>query len=156
MSLESGFTDTKAISDKLRLVNSKNSYATNFKLMCEAYYDLCDLILEQKGNSNLNLINKIIKYIETNYNDQSLGLYKVASEFNLCEGYVSQFFKEQTDINFTDYLEKIRLDKAYMLLKENTLTINEIAESVGYNSALSFRRAFKRVVGLNPTDVRKN
>jgi len=152
----SGFKDTKAISDKLRRVTSKNSYDTNFKLMCEAYYDLCDLILEQKGNSNLNLINKIIKYIETNYNDQSLGLYKVASEFNLCEGYVSQFFKEQTDINFTDYLEKIRLDKAYMLLKENDLSINEIAANVGYNSAQSFRRAFKRVVGLNPTDVRKN
>lgn len=146
----------KEINDSLRQVSSNNSYDTNFKLVSDAYYNLCDLILEQKGNSNTNLINKIMRYIESNYNDQSLGLYKVASEFNLSEGYVSQFFKEQANINFTEYLEKIRMDNAYMLLENNNLSINEIAEKVGYNSAQSFRRAFKRVFGMNPTDVRKN
>jgi AraC-like DNA-binding protein len=146
----------KEINDSLRQVSSNISYDTNFKLVSDAYYNLCDLILEQKGNSNANLINKIMRYIESNYNDQSLGLYKVASEFNLSEGYVSQFFKEQANINFTDYLEKIRMDNAYMLLENNDLSINEIAEKVGYNSAQSFRRAFKRVFGMNPTNVRKN
>ena len=85
------------------------------------YYDLCDLVLKQKNNSNLNLMNKIKRYIETNYMDQNLCLYKVSSEFNLCEGYFSHLFKEQTNINFTDYLEKIRLDNAYASFKNHRL-----------------------------------
>ena len=106
--------------------------------------------------ANLNLMNKIKRYIESNYMDQNLCLYKVSSEFNLSEGYFTHLFKEQTDINFTDYLEKIRLDNAYILLKNPDLNITEIAEMVGYNSAQSFRRAFKRLFGVSPTDVRKN
>lgn len=147
--------EIKDINDSLRLVSSNNSHDANFKLVSDAYLNMCDLILEQKGNSNLVLINNIKRYLESNYNDQDLGLYKVASEFNLCEGYVSHFFKEQTDINFTDYLEKIRLDNAKELLKNPALSITEIAETVGYNSPQSFRRAFKRVFGVSPTDIRK-
>lgn len=149
------FKDSDAINENLRAVVSKNSYDVNFKIVSEAYYDLCDLILRQKGNSNLILINKIKRYIEANYMDQNLCLYKVSSEFNLCEGYFSHLFKEQTDINFTDYLEKIRLDNAYTLLKNQDITITEISEMVGYNSAQSFRRAFKRLFGVSPTHVRK-
>ncbi|MBU3113869.1 helix-turn-helix domain-containing protein [Clostridium lacusfryxellense] len=101
-------------------------------------------------------MNRIKRYIESNYMDSNLCLYKVSSEFNLSEGYFSHLFKEQTDINFTDYLEKIRLNNANILLKGQRLSINEIAQKVGYNSAQSFRRAFKRLYGVSPTDVRKN
>ncbi|MBU3156116.1 AraC family transcriptional regulator [Clostridium estertheticum] len=148
--------DIKGVNNILREVNSKNSYDVNFKLVANAYYSLCDLILVQKGNSNLNLMNKIKRYIESNYMDKNLCLYKVSSEFNLSEGYFSHLFKEQTDINFTDYLEKTRLNNANILLKNRELTITGISEMVGYNSAQSFRRAFKRLFGVSPTDVRKN
>ena len=148
--------DIKEINNILRDVNQNNSYDVNFKLIANSYCNLCDLILVQKGNSNLNLMNKIKRYIETNYMDSNLCLYKVSSEFNLSEGYFSHLFKEQTDINFTDYLEKTRLNNANILLKDQGLNINEIAERVGYNSAQSFRRAFKRLYGVSPTDVRRN
>jgi len=152
----SDYKDSNDINNNLRAVVLKNSHDINFKIVADSYYDLCDLILEQKGNSNLILMNKIKRYVESNYMDQNLCLYKVSSEFNLCEGYFSHLFKEQTDINFTDYLEKIRLDSASILLKNHDLNITEIAERVGYNSAQSFRRAFKRLFGVSPTDVRKN
>lgn len=147
---------TNDINDILKKVTSDNSYDVNFKLVANAYHCLCDLILVQKGNSNLVLMNKIKRYIESNYMDSNLCLYKVSSEFNLSEGYFSHLFKEQTDINFTDYLEKIRLNNADTLLKDQGLSINQIAEKVGYNSAQSFRRAFKRLYGVSPTDVRKS
>jgi len=152
----SDYKDSNDINNNLRAVVLKNSHDINFKIVADAYYGLCDLILEQKGNSNLILMNKIKRYVESNYMDQNLCLYKVSSEFNLCEGYFSHLFKEQTDINFTDYLEKIRLDSASILLKNHDLNITEIAERVGYNSAQSFRRAFKRFFGVSPTDVRNN
>jgi AraC-like DNA-binding protein len=86
---------------------------------------------------------------------QDLGLYKVSSNFNLSEGYLSHFFKEATNENFTDYLEQIRMQHAVDLLKNTAFNISEIAEKVGYNSAQSFRRAFKRIKGVNPTTLRE-
>ncbi|MGV8982013.1 AraC family transcriptional regulator [Clostridium sp.] len=150
------YKDGNDISKNLSGVILKNTHDINFKIVADAYYDLCDLILEQKGNSNLNLMNKIKRYIEANYMDQNLCLYKVSSEFSLSEGYFSHLFKEHTNIKFTDYLEKIRLDSASILLKDHDLNITQIAEMVGYNSPQSFRRAFKRFFGVSPTDVRKN
>ena len=150
------YKDSDVINNKLKTVISNNSYDINFKIVIDAYQGLCDLILEQKGNSNLILMNKIKRYIEANYMDHNLCLYSVSSEFNLSEGYFSHLFKDQTNIKFTDYLEKTRLDHASTLLKNKNLNITEIAEMVGYNSAQSFRRAFKRLFGVSPTDVRNN
>ena len=86
--------------------------------------------------------------------DSGLGLSRISSEFHISEGYVSSIFKEQSNVNFGDYVENIRINKACQLLKENEHTISEISEFVGYNSVQSFRRAFKRVMGISPKEYR--
>jgi YesN/AraC family two-component response regulator len=80
----------------------------------------------------------------------------IATTFNISEGYVSSLFKEQAGINFTDYVEKQRIRKACELLKTTEMNINEISEKVGYNSVQSFRRAFKRLHGFKPSELRKS
>ena len=55
-------------------------------------------------------------------------------------------------MNFADYVEQIRMNRACELLKEKKHNIEEIASLVGYNSVQSFRRAFKRVYGINPRE----
>jgi AraC-like DNA-binding protein len=72
------------------------------------------------------------------------------------EKYISQLFKEVTGINLSDHLEKIRMDHAASLLKDNEFTVDEIASRVGYNSSHSFRRAFKRVTGISPSAFRQS
>jgi AraC-like DNA-binding protein len=101
------------------------------------------------------MVNNIIEFIDTNYMMQDMGLYKVASSFNISEGYLSYFFKEQTGVNFTDYVEKVRMGYACELLKDKNLTIIEVSEKVGYNSVQSFRRAFKRIKGVSPSAMRE-
>nr|WP_252198399.1 AraC family transcriptional regulator [Clostridium sp. MCC353] len=83
-----------------------------------------------------------------------MGLAKIGAVFRISEGYLSSVFKEQTGTNFADYLEKIRIDQACELLKNEKMTINEIAQKVGYNSVQSFRRAFKRVKNMSPKEAR--
>jgi AraC-like DNA-binding protein len=48
----------------------------------------------------------------------------------------------------------LRINKAWELIKQTDYTIEEISEKVGYSSALSFRRAFKKVVGMPPSVYR--
>ena len=96
-----------------------------------------------------------MSYINANYMDSNLGLAKISTEFGISEGYVSSMFKEQAGVNFADYVESIRIDKACQLLREEDITITDISDMVGYNSVQSFRRAFKRVKGIQPKEFRK-
>lgn len=119
------------------------------------YSKMCDIVNENKSDRNQNVINKIIKYIENNYMNFDLSLNIVASEFHFSEGYLSYFFKEQTGQNFIEFIEKLRIKEACELLKNTELNINEIAEKIGYNNVQSFRRAFKKVEGVNPSTLRR-
>ncbi len=119
------------------------------------YKEICETAKISKKTANGMLIEKIQDYICENYADSDLGLYKISSHFNMSEGYFSYYFKNACGVNFTDYLENVRLSKAEELLKKENMTIDKIAETVGYNSAQSFRRAFKKVYGINPTVLRQ-
>lgn len=154
--LMSQFADEATIKKLVKSIDPNNSIELNFELLENIYKKACDLVISQKSSQNLELMEKIKKYIQTNYMYQDLSLYKVSSQFSLSEGYFSHLFKEQLGINFTDYLENVRMDHARELIKNRDLSINDISEMVGYNSAQSFRRAFKRVCGVNPTALRDN
>lgn len=65
-------------------------------------------------------------------------------------------FKLVTGEKLIEYIEKVRIQKAEELLSQNLLTIDEIAEQVGYNSAHSFRRVFKRIHSITPMQFRDN
>lgn len=120
----------------------------------QTYRLLCAEAQKKRSNTNATLIGEIQAYLQQNFNDPDLGLYKAATRFNLSEGYLSYFFREGTGVNFAEYLEKLRLGKAEELLKTGGMTIDQIAVRVGYNSAQSFRRAFKKVYGISPTAMR--
>ena len=111
---------------------------------------------QEKKVQQSKLIHRIMDYINEEYVNASLGLGMIAAKFNISEGYVSSLFKEQAGINFTEYVEKQRISKACELLKTTDLNINDISEKVGYNSVQSFRRAFKRLHGFSPSELRKN
>lgn len=80
----------------------------------------------------------------------------MAEQVERPEKYISQLFKEVTGVNFSDHLIKVRMDQAIILLKESGLTVDEIAVRVGYNSSHSFRRAFKRLMGVSPSAYRQS
>lgn len=128
----------------------------SFVLIKETYIQVAKKFKQVKKTQQDKLIHHIMNYIKEVYPDSNLGLGMVATHFNISEGYVSSLFKEQAGINFTDYVENQRIEKACELLKETDININEIGEKVGYNSVQSFRRAFKRLHGISPSEMRKS
>ncbi|WP_339319546.1 helix-turn-helix domain-containing protein [Paenibacillus sp. FSL R10-2734] len=118
--------------------------------------ELCGLIANKKKDIHIQIIKQIKEYTVENYSDTELSLYRVAEQVERPEKYISQLFKEVTGVNFSDHLIKVRMDQAVILLKDSRYTVDEIAVRVGYNSSHSFRRAFKRLIGVSPSAYRQS
>ncbi|MBP1993448.1 response regulator [Paenibacillus eucommiae] len=114
---------------------------------------LSKLMLEhqQKGS---NIIFEIAKYIENNYS-QDITLQDMGHRFYLSREYISRKFKQQFHVNLSDYLGKIRIDKAKLLLLNPHLRISQIAEMVGYQDEKYFSKVFKKTEGVSPNEYRK-
>lgn len=81
---------------------------------------------------------------------EPLTLDCLARELYLSPVYLSRIFKKETGKNFKEYLTEVRISKARELLKDESLTVNEVAELVGYRDPGYFGRAFKQKYGYTP------
>jgi AraC-like DNA-binding protein len=138
--------------DKIDALDESFNQHASFKLCEDIALQLCRLFTVETDDSSL--ISAIERYIKENYTDPSLGLNKISDEFQISESYFSHMFKEKTGVNFSTYLENIRMHEAARLIKETDTSLNELYIQVGYNNANSFRRAFKKVYGVTPSSMR--
>lgn len=98
--------------------------------------------------------NRAAAFIEENYPDSGLNLSILAEWLGMPERKLYGEFKTGFGMTFSAYLEKRRIECACALLKEGT-SVGETARLSGYGSDYSFRRAFKRVIGISPSDFQK-
>lgn len=131
--------------------NSKHEKEEVFNGIKIIYKNICNTVNLNKKSHNNNMIIDMKAYIDANFTNANLSVCDIASRFNISESYFSQFFKEQTGDNFSSYLEAIRINYACRLIKETKYTIDEISAKCGYNYSRTFRRAFKKVVGVAPS-----
>lgn len=108
---------------------------------------------EAKTNKNI-YINKVIDYIQFNYSHK-IKISEIAKYIGLDRKYLSLLFKSSVGITIQDYLLNFRLDKAKLLLRDTSLSIGDVARSVGYDDPLIFSKMFKKTVGLSPSEYRK-
>jgi len=107
--------------------------------------------IEKSGSLGNRLKAPIESFVHENALNYEMGLKLVAMRFNLSEVYVSHLFRELFGENFHSYVEKIRMEHAVQLLRTTSLNVDEIADRVGYQSANTFRRVFKRHFGVSPS-----
>ncbi len=88
------------------------------------------------------------------HQSERLPLREVAKQANLSPHYFCKLFRRTMGITFTDYLARLRLEKAKDLLLSQTTSVSDIAFAAGYGSIPHFNRAFKRYTGLTPTMYR--
>ncbi|MDR6551773.1 helix-turn-helix domain-containing protein [Paenibacillus qinlingensis] len=115
-----------------------------------------DQLKELRERRNVHSTAPRIKaYIDANYGDSNLSLNLLSEHFNLSTKYVSQLFKDEIGIKFTEYLAGLRIEQAKVLLNVSNDSIQEIAKQVGYDNTLSFIRMFKKIEEITPGDYRK-
>ncbi len=98
------------------------------------------------------IIQNVRKFAEENLREATLE--KAAARVNMSPGYLSRLFREQTGVNFTDELLKLRMVKAARLLREIDYKLYEISEIVGYSNPKNFSRAFKQYYHVTPREFR--
>lgn len=146
---------TEEMDAVIRALNPAMSPAEAMNILHTAFIRLCRKNEERKKSHNDHLTNRLLAYIKGHFWESDLSLTALARETRTSEAYVSYFFKEQTGLNFSDYLEKLRMDEAKRELTSSDRPVSDIAASVGYLSLNTFSRAFKRVNGISATEYRR-
>ncbi len=95
---------------------------------------------------------EIMNYIQANYIDITLD--DLAEHFFLSKPYISKYIKEKSGMTFGDLVKKIRMKKARALLKSSSMTVENIALTVGYQNVEHFNRLFKKAYDMTPMQFR--
>lgn len=95
----------------------------------------------------------ILNYIQYHFNYISMSDLK--QRFNYCERQLNRIIQSNTGKTFTVILWELRMKKAIMLLKNKSVSIKQIAESVGYHNLNAFYKAFVKYAGIPPAEWRK-
>ena len=77
-------------------------------------------------------------------------LTTLADRFHFNPSYLSRLFKNVTGVNLSDYIFSCRMEESKKLLGNEYIKVEEVARKVGYQSAKSFSRLFKRFQGVTP------
>jgi AraC-like DNA-binding protein len=143
--------EDRGVTKKLQMIRNNN--LDDVKNELKIYITkIINVINVNKSNSS-NIINQILKHIDENYTNE-LQLIDLEEEFKLNRYYIGQLIKENTGINFNDYINKKRIDKAVELLKTSDLPIKDISEAVGYKYPHYFIKLFKKTYGIAPGEYR--
>lgn len=102
---------------------------------------------------NSSIIYDIEKHLQANI-DRDVKLQELSDHFYISREYISRKFKQEFNVSISDYVLKIRMDKAKFLLKNSQLKIYDIAGMIGYQDDKYFRKVFKKVVGITPNEYR--
>lgn len=127
---------------------NKEDICTTISYLEECFIQICMECKEKDADTK----QVFEEYIEANYSNTQLGIAMAAKDFELSESYFSRYFKEVMGEVFSSYLENVRMKKAKELLKTGQSTVIEISELVGYSNSNTFRRAFRRIVGVSPSE----
>ena len=103
---------------------------------------------------SMTAITRIYNYVNSNL-DKDLSLSRLADEVNLNASYLSRLFKSVTSKNVYEYILDCRMARAKELLLKTTEKIQDIGVSIGYDSAQSFTRVFRKYTGVSPSEYRE-
>lgn len=113
-------------------------------------------VSEQSRNIANNSISELIcDYMKENIY-KNVNLKDICTHFLIGKTQLCQIFKDSTGKSPMEYYSILKTKEAKKLIREKTYSISQISEMLGYSSIHIFSRAFKKSVGLSPTDYGKS
>lgn len=151
-------------SDMKKLEESKYKYfkligdtthASEAVALLNAFIDEANDVIGKRGaaGSNSNM-TQLLHFIREHY-AEPLSLTELAKHFHFNPSYLSSYFTSHNKEGFSEYLNKIRVEKAAELLQDDSSSISEISGMVGYSDHSYFTKVFKKLTGLSPSHYRK-
>lgn len=121
-----------------------------------ALCSIADSLYEQavQAQEDSRLEDEILGYMEENCYDPELSLQMISEHFKVSSKYLSLLCRKRYDMTYLQYIQDKRIRRAAQLLSEKKYSLSEIAVMCGYTNQLTFRRNFKSIMGINPSDYR--
>ena len=149
--------------DKFRMEQFCNVFALSQCFNIQDFYgllsEICYLIIDSRQGKeieNSNVTTEAIEYMQNNYHDPELTMNSLAEHLQMSTVSLSIEFKNEMEVNPSEYLANLRMDKAKELLRNTDMLIKDVGMAVGYEDDRSFRRRFKKYTGITPIQYREN
>ena len=120
--------------EEFKKVAAGGTLESSIENLKQNLFKICDSIRINKSRYG-KLIDQAILYIQNHYMSSSFSIDEVAGAVCLSTSYFSTVFKSETGITFTDYLIKVRMEKARGLLENTNMKMYEISSRAGYENA---------------------
>ena len=123
--------------------------------MLELFYLSLKEMLQNKNDLHTDyLLNSIILYLTENFTND-IQLDDIANALNYSKYHLCHYFFEKRNMTIMYYVQTLRIEMAKKLLKNEDLSINDIAYQVGFNDSNYFTNTFKKHTGMSPRQYRK-
>ena len=114
----------------------------------------CLLVQEHSLARYSGTIRDCLNYIDFRYMEP-MSLESLALRFSVNKNYLSSRFHKEVGITVTDYINKVRVRQASVLLR-GSLSVQQVAEQCGFTDGNYFTRIFKKINGMSPNEYRKS
>ncbi len=98
-------------------------------------------------------LEAVTRYIQESY--ASASLREAAEIAHVSPNYLCKLFKDKTGCNFHSYVINARLSQAKRLLENTDMSVEDVAERVGYTEGKNFIRVFKKMLGITPKEYKQ-
>lgn len=103
---------------------------------------------------SLEYTKQAIEYIHEHY-AKPITVADIATHVGISRSHLYRVFMKNVDESPQSYLEKYRISQSQMLLEQTSLSIGQIAQSVGYEDPLHFSKVFKKIHQISPKNYKK-
>ncbi|MGN0492604.1 MAG: helix-turn-helix domain-containing protein [Acutalibacteraceae bacterium] len=114
----------------------------------------CAVSNKQKLSYGAYYANQAVVYINNNYKYGAIPVSEIAKVLKVNKTYLQKLFKQNTGKTITEYILELRIRDAANLLKVSDMSIVDIAFEVGFNSRQNFYLAFKKQLGISPSEYK--
>jgi two-component system response regulator YesN len=113
------------------------------------------LMRQHSATTPRQLVRALVALVHTAYADD-ISIQAFAAEHNVSLAYFSRLFKIEVGVTFSDYLTRVRIEKAKELLARQDLRLSDISALVGYDDPKYFSQIFRKAAGESPLAYQRN
>ena len=136
-------------------IASQTTEASVYKYTHQLLQTAIDLNKVQRKDRRQMIAEACRNMIDQDYGDH-IGIQELSDRLNVSRNYLSTVFKRETGYSVNEYLNAVRMQHARHLLRDTDMKIYAIAERLGFADTYYFSAAFKKAVGISPSEYREN
>lgn len=134
------------------------SRAETLEEIKQEFYGLFDRVTEKISSSRnhkaVQIIQRATEHIQQNYLTANISANTIATLLGLTPEYLNKIFRESESVSVSEYITRLKIDKACQLLTELQMSVDEVIRKIGWENKNYFYTVFKKTTGVTPSEYR--